>query len=239
MRRHELGTTACIVALGTSLVAAGCTSDLFNRDGDALDKFSRAYTDFLDAGEAAEGVWLYVGPENDPFGFWMAFKGALDPNSYDAGRLAQAQAAIAVYEKWMPKALGAEADQVDNLDKTVQRLFEAANAIHNTEYRAEAVQVAKYAREAQASFALGHDLTDRRTRLQRRMLDEIVNAGGSLGLAFTRQALKVELNETIKISDELQPVANKSTTAMQNLKDGFSALKGKTNLKAYPIKGES
>jgi hypothetical protein len=235
----KLAKTARIVALGASFVAAGCTLDLFHRDQDALDRFSHAYTDFLDTGEVTESVWKYVGPDNDPFGFWVAFKGALDPNSYDAGRLAQAQAAIAVYEKSMPKALEAEAGQVDKLDKTVQRLFEAANAIHNTEYRADAVQVAKYAREAEASFALGHDLTDRRTRLQRRMLDDIVNAGGSLARAFGNQSLKVELDETIKISDQLQTAANRSTTAMRNVKDTLSALKGRTNLKTYALKGES
>jgi hypothetical protein len=235
----KLVNSACVVAFGAFLVAAGCTSDLFNRDQDALDKFSHAYTDFLDAGETAEGLWDSLGSEKDPFGFWMALTGALNPESNDDLRLAYALTAIDAYDQKMTHMLQTEAKQVDVLDGAVQKLFERANAIHSTEFRADAAQIAKHAREAQSSFAQGHELIDRRSRLQRRMLDDIVNAGGSLGRAFKAQSLKVELDETIKISDELQPVANRSTTAMHNLKDTFSALKGKTNLKDYPAKVSS
>jgi hypothetical protein len=240
LRRQLAKSAPAIAAVSGVLLAAGC-SHLFNRDHDTLDKFSRAYTDFLNIGEEAESLWQFIGPENDPSGFWMTFKGALatDPSSSDSGRFVEAEAAIVLYEKWMPKVLEGEADEVEKLDNAVQRLFETANAIHNREYREDAVQVAKYAREAEASFASGNDLTDRRTRLQRRMLDDIVRAGGSLGMALRNQSLRVELGETTKISKEIENVARKSTTAMQNLKDTFSALKGKTNLKAYAIQGES
>jgi hypothetical protein len=228
-----------IVALSVSLCAAGCTSDLFNRDQDTLDRFSHAYTNFLDAGETAEGLWDSVGSEKDPFGFWMALTGALNPGSNDDLRLAYALTAIDAYDQKMTHILQTEAQQVDVLDRAVQELFERANAIHNTEFRADAAQIAKHAREVQSAFAQGHELADRRSRLQRRMLDDIVNAGGSLGRAFKAQSLRVELNETIKITDQIQTAANRSTTAMQNLKDTFSALKGKTNLKDYPAKVSS
>ena len=52
----RLMTPASFVVVSASLFAAGstgCTSDLFNRDQDTLDRFSHAYTDFLDAGETA------------------------------------------------------------------------------------------------------------------------------------------------------------------------------------------
>jgi hypothetical protein len=161
---------SCVVALSSGLLLAGCSSDLFNRDGEALDRFSHAYTEFRETDEITEGAIHYLGSDSDPYGFWAAFRGALatDPKSYDAGRLTTAESAIALYDSNLPRALDAAADQVAKLDKAVARSFETANAIHNQEFRENANRVAKYAREEAASVGLIQALIDRRTRLQRK-----------------------------------------------------------------------
>lgn len=235
-------TRVRLVALGAALSAAGCSSyDFFNRDRDALNKFSRAYTEFRNIGADTEAVRdVYLGPEIDSFGFWAASNEAFatDPGSNDAGRLEMARSAIVSYDQSMPRSLEKFSDQVGKLDKAVGQLFETANAIHNRKYREDAVQIAKYAREAQASVALVQTLEDQRLRYQRQALSDVVNADGSLARAFRASAMEMELNEINKISEEIQDAAKRSTAAMQNLKDTFSALKGKTNLKAYPTKDE-
>ncbi len=228
------------VALTSVLLLTGCSSDLFNRDGEALDRFSHAYTEFRDSGEDTEAVIHFSQADTDPFGFWIAFKGAFatDPSSNDFGRLSMAKAAIAGFDSTMPTVVGGAADAVEKLDKAVQRLFETANAIHNQDYRENAIRVAKYARQAQASVALIQTLVDRRLGLQRRLLSDVVGADGSLVRAIRTSALKLEGAEAEKLTHQIQDAAKNSTTAMQNMKDTFSALKGMTNLKAYPTKDE-
>jgi hypothetical protein len=227
-----------IVALSSMVLLVGCSADLFNRDVEALDKFSRAYTEFRDIGEEAEGVIQYWGEDHDLCEFWIAFKGAFahDPTSYDSGRLKKAQTAIVAYDQCVTTILEADVDEVEKLDKAVQRLFETANAIHNPEYRDNAIRAAKYAREAQASVAWFQTLLDQRLRLQRRALSDIVNANGSLVRAAP--GLKLGIVGVNKATQGIEYASKKSVAAMQNLKDTFSALKGMTNLKAYPTKDE-
>jgi hypothetical protein len=226
-----------VVAFGVAILLAGCSLDPFTGDSEALDRFSRAYTEFLDNVETPYDLMSYVGEDNDPAGYWTLFTSAFDLSLTDSGRLVAAESAIATYDKFMPKTLDAAADEVEKLDKEVQRLFETANAIHNQDYRDTAVQVAKYAREAQTSVASMQALVDRRTRLQRQTLSDVVSVNGSLVRVLNTPTMRARADETIKINRELQDPA-RTSPALQNLKDTFSALKGKTNLKVYPTEDE-
>jgi hypothetical protein len=221
------------------LFAVGCSSDLFNGDDEALDRFSHAYTEFRDTGEVTEATWqAYLGTNIDSTGFFTTLQEALNLNSVDESRLRMAQSGIDSYDQLMPIAFGKMADQINQLDHVVGQLFETANAIKDQPYREDAVQIAKYAREAEAAVALGENLVEQRLRLQRQALSDIVNADGSFARALQESALVKEGDEVVKITEEINAAAEKSTAAMQNLKDTFSALKGKTNLRAYPTKDE-
>ncbi len=172
---------------------------------------------------------------DDPTGFWTAYKGAfdIDRSTSNARRRALATSAISTYDIWLPTHLEACAEGIEKLDNTVQRLFETANGIYNKEYRADAVQVAKYAREVHSAVALGQSLKERRWRLQRLQLDQIVQADGNLAVAFP--SLKSGMDETLKVVSEIQAASTRSNKAMQELKDTFSSLRGKTNLTVYPL----
>lgn len=231
-----------LVSLGFALLLSACGDGGPRKetDGVVLDRFSRQYTDFLDAGADTESVRDFLTLEGDPTGFWTAFRGAIDSGGtvHNRARLIQAQAAISLYDKWIVRGLDGADAGVQSLDKLVLRLIETANAIRNAEYREGAVRVAEYAREVQAQYSAGGQLAKRRLRLQRRWLEFIVAAQGDFVQAAQARTFKASVEEATTITRDLEDTAQQSVATTHKLKDAFAALKGKSGMKAYPTRGE-
>jgi len=223
-----------VIALG--LLLAGCSTDIFNRDAEALDKFSRAYTEFRNAAYDSE-IDLQVTASNvDPFGFWRELRGALDVRGNNSSRLEHATSAKTLYGTAIIKALEVCGVSLDNMDKAVLQLVETANGIRSTEFRTDASGVAKAAREIHSAFGTLHDLLEKRLQLQADVLTDITLDGGQFRATplFRRRG-----DDANRITAEIEAISQRSTEASQRLKDAFSALKGKAKLKDYPFKEDA
>ncbi len=214
-------------------VLAGCSTDLLNRDGETLDRFSHAYADFQNAAYAAE-ISAHVSAGNeDPFGFWRELRGALDVRGTNSTRIEHATTAAAVYGSVMTKAMERWGTDIDKVDESVLRLVETANSIHSAEYRADAVEVAKAARVVHSALESLHDLWQKRLGIQVAVLQDIVLDGGHMRAT----PLLLSRGEEVKtINADIEAAARRSSEAARKLKDAFSALKGKSGMKEYPTK---
>jgi hypothetical protein len=169
----------------------------------------------------------------DPFGYWGELQAALDTRSTNLLRAAHASLAASIYDKTFPNALESLGGDLDTMDKAVLRMIEIANSIEDAEYRKDALDAAKAARAVHTAFVTVGNLWNRRFTVLTEMLQDLVRDNGKLGgtpLFKTR-------GETAKvITEEMDQAGSQSAAALQECKDAFSALKGKSKLTAYPLK---
>jgi len=213
-----------------AIVLVGCA-----RDTETLDRFSHAYTDFIEHVHTTEISAGTVASDVDPFGFYAEIAAAVNVNSSNESRLGHAATAIGLGNSPMAKAMDGYGDEIEELDGAVLKLVKTANAIHNAEYRASAVATAKYAREVQYAFVVMHALSEKRLDLQRKVMNDILNDGGALKVTATFRECGTEAK---KIFDELESTGKKQNESFQKMKDTFSALEGRANLVSYPTKEE-
>lgn len=223
-----------VITLG--LLQAGCSTDIFNRDAEALDKFSRAYTDFRNAAYDAEIDLQLLASNVDPFGFYKELRRALDARGTNSSRLEHASTATALYDKAIIKALEVCGVSLDKMDRGVLQLVETANSIPSTEFRVDASVIAKAAREIHSAFGALHNLWAKRLRLQADVLTDITLDSGQMRATFL---FRKRGDEATAITAEIETAARHSIGASQRLKDAFSAMKGKAKLKEYPFKEDA
>lgn len=215
---------------------AGCSTDIFNRDAEALDKFSRAYADFRNAAYDAEINLQLTAANVDPFGFWKELRGALDVRGTNSTRLEHATSATTLYDKAIIKALESYGTSLDKMDKAVLQLVEIANSMHSTDFRTDASGVAKAAREIHSAFSTLYGLWEKRLQLQADVLKDITLDGGQIRVTSLFRKRGDEANA---VTAEIEAAAKQTTEASRELRDTFSALKGKASLKEYPLKEDT
>lgn len=207
-----------------------------HRDAEPLDRLSHAYTSFLDSyfdTEVASLVPL-VG-DNPNYPYWERLGAALNLATTSALRVRAASECIAAYDGTVVPMMDRLFEANDKLDKAVSELIESANAIHDQEWRAEALAIAKSAREAQVSFTSVHQLAGKRFGLQITLMKGLVANGGDM-VALFRSSGKRESDEVVQISKDIDDRRAALATAKQSVRDEFSALKGKTGLREYQTK---
>ncbi|MGA2774251.1 MAG: hypothetical protein ABSG26_25980 [Bryobacteraceae bacterium] len=217
----------------TGLLLAGC-----GRDAEVLDRFSRSYTSFLDAeGDASIASYVPVirSEDNPNNPFWKHLRAALDAAS-SAARVQSASAGIADYDRVVDPYLDHFAELVGNLDKSVLGLIEIANAIHDREYRNDALEVAKSAREAQGDLATICHLLVKRFSVQRKVMEGIVANGGNLVAVIGSDP--EASRDAAGLTRTIEECRTSLTSAERKYRDAFSALKGKAGLKQYAAKYE-
>jgi hypothetical protein len=121
--------------------------------------------------------------------------------------------------------------KIDRMDKAALQLVEIANSVRITEYRANAIDVAKSAGDIHAAFESMPNLWDKRLRYQVDFLQDIVLDGGKLRVT---PISRVRLEEIKTINEQMEEAARRYSQASRKLKDTFSALKGKSKMKEYP-----
>jgi hypothetical protein len=113
-------------------------------------------------------------------------------------------------------------------------LIETANAVHDREYRSDALEVAKSAREAQANLAAMYQLEVGRFSVQRNLMERLVANGGNLVAVITSD--RGGSQDMTRMTREIEERRTSLTSAEQKYRDAFSALKGKAGLKQYATK---
>ena len=121
---------------------------------------------------------------------------------------------------------------VNRLDEAVLKLVEAANAIPDDGCRENAIAVARHAREIQAAYASIRTQHAEGFYNRRRALERIIEDDG----AIRYMLLKYDGEKIVAATNKVEESRATITSAMAGLKDGFSALAGKANLKKYPSK---
>lgn len=228
---------ARLIALLVAVLTWGCTQknqarDKLN-DSENLDAFSHAYTDFLDAGSTVEIDAGLLTAQYDPLGYWKECRAALVDARSDSSRLSHAKEARDIYDGPLSKAMETYLTDLDEVDKRVLRLVELANTIQNAEYRSDAVEIARSAREIHSDLSRWHDLWEQKLRLGETVLEDVVSKGGRMhGTPFNMHALQ----EGARVGTEADDIARRSSDAASRMKDSFAALKGKAKIKEYPTK---
>jgi hypothetical protein len=219
---------ACLLAL------SGCS-----RNGDTLDRFSRAYTAFLNQEFATKGSSLLPvvfnleneGPMSGFVGadaYWTELRSALDIHASNSARLEHARNAINEDRTTIVKMMDAFSSEIGRLDGTVSQLIEIANSIRDPEYRSDAVGVSQRAREVQAGFASLRALYAEAFDRRRRVLERIVEDRGA---TLISPLLKQDSERISAVANRAEECRTATDLAMAGLKDAFSALTGKAGLK--------
>ena len=213
-----------------------CRIGVGKSDADSLDRLAHAYTDLLNSASSAEAAEYLVAPEPDRFGYWSERRHALDSDATNTGRLRHAVKALDLNKYEISKSMEAYRISLDEMDKAVQRLVEIANSIQKPEYRADAVEIAKTARETHSAMWDVELQLAKNFQLQTNLLRDIAEGGGGLPSALVLRRV-IEDDKTINL--DLQTAGDRSRIAVGKLKDAFSALKGKSSMKEYPVQDDS
>jgi hypothetical protein len=215
------------------LLLVGCG----RRDAAVLDRFSRLYSSFLDTELDASAVSLIpvIRSEDNPNNpFWAQLRAALDLRSTNSARIEAASACIAAYDKAVSPYLNQLSEKVGDLNQRVLELIEVGNAVHDREYRADALEVAKSARDIQSHLASISQLLSARFDAQRKVMERVVANHGDVLQAVMADPQGAQGVQ--RISKELDEQRASFKTAEQKYRDTFSALKGKAGLTHYPNK---
>lgn len=236
------------------LALSGCS-----RDPEALDRFSRAYTAFLNEEFLTLGRSLvpvvrdlekegrrrqfydYQGNPIDPppregaaaDTYWTELRSALDVRGSNTERLEHARNAINADRATITKMMDDFASEIDRLDGAVSQLIEIANSIQDREYRADAVGVSQRAREVQAGFASLRALYAEAFERRLRVLGRIVEDGGAIRVS---PLLKQDSEKLSAVTGKAEECRTRNDVAMAGLRDAFGALAGKSRLKKFPSK---
>jgi len=141
--RRTLALLACL------LVLSGCS-----RDADTLEKFSRAYSAFLDvSGDTRVASIVIIFDDKKPGSYWAELRGALDQHASSKARLEHATTAIKAESETIDSRFDAFNSAFENLDHAVAQLVEIANSVENREYREDAIGVSQRAREVHSAYA--------------------------------------------------------------------------------------
>jgi hypothetical protein len=220
-----------LLTAALTAVLAGCNADLLNRDAVTLDKLSRAYTDFRDATFDARVGFMALSDDPDPVGYWKEMRDAVDSHS-DAARLQHAAKAVDAYESRFPGFIERLGENLHEMDKAVLRMVEVANSVQTLDYRKDAVEAAKAAREVHTAFLSVQEYSEKRLRMTVGVLRAMVSNGGRI----PQRGFVFDASEAKTVEDQLQQAGAQALHALQRLKDSLSALKGKSGMKAYPLR---
>jgi hypothetical protein len=232
-RLVTLTSSRGIIPIVLVVVSAGCTADIFNKDAKTVNAFSHAYTGFRDAAYDAWIGMAVLSSDPDPFGYWKQLQAALDVRSTNGMRLQHALSATSILDTSFPKAMESLGNELDKMDRAVLRMVETANSIRNVEYREHAIEAAKAARDMHTAFVRVRNLWDKRLAQQSGVLRDLVGDGGQMRATLLFKSRGEEAKAT---TQQLDAAGSESAAALQRVKDAFSALTGKSQLKAYQLK---
>jgi hypothetical protein len=219
-----------LVLFAYVLFLSGCS-----RDDEVLDRFSRAYTAFLNTEYDTRITSLVPIVDVEKQGtYWTELQGALDLHATNKVRREHAAGAINAESNFINTMFDSFSSDLDNLDRAVLLLVEIANSIRNREYREASIAVSQRAREVQSAFASLRTLYSEGFAQRRKVLEKIVADGGVIqpALLFFKQ----DLVRNAAIATEQKNVEQQLSSTMGRLKDAFSAPTGKAGLKRYPSK---
>lgn len=208
---------------------SGCS-----RDGETLDRFSRAYTAFSDLRGDAQVASIVVIFNDGKQVYWTELGGALDQHAPNKVRLGHAKVAIKAETETIQSRLEVFDSTLDSLDRAVTQLIEIANSLGDREYREGAIGVSQRAREVYSAFESLRRLYAEAFGHRNKILEGIVADGGNLAPAIMRY--KVDAARIAAIAREQEAVGQHLSSATDQLKDAFSALAGRSRLKTYPSK---
>lgn len=204
-------------------------------DKETLDKFSRAYTAFLDAQFDTEITSDVPMVDFEKEGtYWPELKGAINIRSTDVARLAHATNALQEGSVLITNSMESFRSNIDQLDTAVATLVESANSIHNREYPSIAIEIAAQARNVTSAFASIEKLYREAFRLRRAILSRVAEDHGEIPVFL----LKSNGSKIAQIGDAIKADQEVLASSMVKIKDGFGALKGRSGLKAYTSKAD-
>jgi hypothetical protein len=217
------------VLLACVLVLSGCS-----RDGEMLDRFSRAYTAFSDVSGDARVASIVIIFNDKKQAYWTELEGALDQHASNGARLEHARAALKAESETIGSRFDAFNSALNNLDRAVAQLVEIANSVRDREYREDAIGVSQRAREVSSAFESLRRLYSEAFSHRSKILEGIIADGGELVPAILR--FKEDAKRITAIAKEQDAVEQQFSSATDGLKDAFSALTGRARLKTYPLK---
>jgi len=198
----------------------------------ALDRFSHAYTNFLNE-EFDVGVHSLLPMISDNekgFGpYWIELQAALDVKAPNSARTRHATNAVEKYKTNVVEMMDEFSAGIDRLDGKVLELVEAANAIRDGESRQKAVEISRKAREIQAAYASIRLRQIEGFDNRGKVLEDIIERGGVINYIQLKYGVDKIAAAMKKLEEEKAVVAS----ATSDLKDGFSALAGSANLTKY------
>lgn len=142
-KQRKAAFLACV------LVLSGCS-----RDGEALGRFSRACTAFLDKEYNIRITSIAPVLDAEKQGtYWTELRGAVDVHAPNKTRWEHARSALNADSTSISNMMEFFNSDLDRLDRSVLQLVEIANSIRNREYREDAIAVSRQEREVQSAFA--------------------------------------------------------------------------------------
>lgn len=199
-----------------------------------LDRFSRAYAAFSDVSGEARVASLAIIYNDKKQPYWTELDGALDPHASREARLEHARAALKAESEIIDSRFDVFNSSLNNLKHAVAQLVEIANSVGDRDYREDAIEVSRRAREVNSAFDSLRRLYSEAFGHRRKILEGIIMDGGDLVPAIMR--FKEEALRINAIAKEQDAVEQQLSSATDRLKDGFSTLTGRAGLKTYPSK---
>lgn len=209
-----------------------------NTQDKGLDLFAKSYAAYRDQ-QYDTFIYSYVpvvdaSSETGEDNYFTYLSNAIDSTQTNNYRATNAELALSEYDSRNRVAMDTFSNYISKLDDYASELVVTSNQIKTSEYRDDAVKVAKLAREIEQNYSKQRLKYIERFRLQRDLLEGLVNNGGNM-LAL-RTTLEKGGTKIPLINEDISVITKEIESKSQEMNDLYLSIKGRSNLADYPNK---